>query len=449
MGVNTTTFPTIQQINNLIEFRQAVYQSGLTKGRDALFELMDAMIEREHVDCAAEISLSPFFRRKWSSLYKAVEEGAVDTKFLSRLFVRQVGQTGVQVYPLDSTMWAHPAARTLEGMVYGPSPTKALKRHSIVQGHEYSLLGWTTTPRQSWTPTLTIERVEPTSSSIEVGVRQVQGLCQQRQAEGVTALDVIAADGHYGNHLFFGPLRQERCALLARLRRDRVLYGPPGPYKGRGRHAKHGQRFAFKQPKTWSQSVAEETFEDERWGQVRLRRWNDLHDKKDAQTTLSVICAEVHRERDKPPEPLWLGYKPGHTDYPIRQVWSWFEQRWPIEPGIRFRKQGLFWTLPAFQESHDCDRWTWLNQTAFWFLFLARPLVTDVYLPWQKPTTQLTPARVKRAYPALFSTIGTPAAPPQTRGNSPGWPKGQLRQPKKRHKPVKRRPSKPKKKQVT
>lgn len=446
--MNTTTFPTIQQINNLIEFRQAVYQSGLTKGRDALFELMDAMIERGHADCAAEISLSPFFRRKWSSLYKAVEEGKVDTKFLSSLFVGQVAKTGVQVYPLDSTMWAHPAARTLEGLVYGPSPTKALKRHSIVQGHEYSLLGWTAVPRQSWTPTLTIERVEPTRSSIEAGVRQVQWLCQQRRADGVTALDVIAADGHYGNHHFFGPLRQERCALLARLRRDRVLYGPPGPYKGRGRHAKHGQRFAFKQPKTWSQAVEAEEFEDERWGQVRLRRWNDLHDKKDAQTTLSIICAEVHREREKPPEPLWLGYKPGHTDYPVRQVWSWFEQRWPIEPGIRFRKQGLFWTLPAFQESRDCDRWTWLNQTAFWFLFLARPLVADEHLPWQKPTTKLTPARVKRAYPALFSTIGTPAAPPQTRGNSPGWPKGQPRQPKKRHKPVKRRPFKPKKKQV-
>ncbi len=90
-------------------------QSGLPKGRDALFELMDAMIERGHADCAAEISLSPFFRRQWSSLYKAVEEGEVDTKFLCRLFVRQVAQTGVQVYPLDSTMWAHPASPYLRG----------------------------------------------------------------------------------------------------------------------------------------------------------------------------------------------------------------------------------------------------------------------------------------------------------------------------------------------
>jgi len=447
--VNKSNLSTIQQLNNLIAFRQAVYQTGLTKRQDALFELLDALIERPYADSAAEMSLSPLFRRKWSSLYKAVERGEVDEQSLAALFVRQVPTSGVQVYPLDSTMWAHPAARTLDNMVYGPSPTKALKRHSIVQGHEYSLLGWTAAPRQSWTPTMTIERVLPDGNSIEVGIRQVQWLCGQRQVGGATALDVIVADGHYGNHRFFGPLRHEPCALLARLRRDRVLYGPPGPYKGWGRRPKHGQRFAFKQPQTWG--VPDETveFEDERWGKVRLRRWNRLHDKRDADTLLSVIYAEVHREQEKPPEPLWLGYKPGHTDYPVRTVWSWFDRRWPVEPSIRFRKQGLSWTLPALQESDWCDRWTWLNQTAFWFLYLARPLVSDQYLPWQKPVANLTPARVKRAYPTLFSTIGTPAAPPQTRGNAPGWAKGKPRQQKERHKPVKRGRPKPQKKRFS
>lgn len=446
--MNTTINSTIEQLNNLIEFRQAVYQSGLTTGRDALFELLDGLIERSHADCAAEISLSPMFRRGWSSLYKSVEEGQINESALATLFVGQVPRSGVQVYPLDSTMWAHPAARTLAGMVYGPSPTRALKRHSIVQGHEYSMLGWTSERRQSWVPTMTIERVEPDSSSIAVGVQQVQWLSQQRQSTGSTALDVIVADGHYGNHQFFGPLRGQLCALLARLRRDRVLYQPPGRYKGHGRHPKHGKRFAFKEPETWGCPTQELEFEDERWGQVRLRRWDNLHERQDADTILAVICAEVHREREKPPEPLWLGYKPGHTDYPVRDVWSWFDQRWPIEPSIRFRKQGLFWTLPAWQESTFCDRWTWLIQTAFWFLYLARPWLTDQHLPWQKPVVNLTPARVKRAYPALFGTIGTPAAPPQMRGNAPGWPKGKPRRQKERHKPVKRQPLKPQKKRI-
>lgn len=436
---------TIEQLNKLIEFRQVVYESGLGKRQDALFEAIDGLIEREQAGCGAEISLSPAFRRGWGSLSKAVVKGQVHEKALASLFSRQVPLEGIQLYPLDSTMWAHPAARTLAGMVYSPSPTKALKQHSIVQGHEYSLLGWCPTRRQSWSPTITIERVKPAESVVAVGVRQVQWLCQQRQVQGATALDVVVADGHYGNHHFIGPLRQEPCALLARLRRDRVLYGPPAAYQGRGRPAKHGQRFAFKQPESWHEPVEAVEFRDERWGVVRLRRWNDLHDRQDAETAFAVICAEVQQEQEKPPAPLWLAYKPGHTDYPLRRVWSWFDFRWPIEPGIRFRKQGLHWTLPAWQDSQSCDRWTWLVQTAFWFLFLAQPLLPDHYLPWQKAASQPTPARVKRAFPTLFPQIGTPAAPPQRRGNAPGWPTGKPRTRKSRYKPVKRGPPKPKK----
>ena len=420
-----------------------VYAKGLSKEQDALMELLDALIERTHAGSPAELSLTASFRREWESIYKAVERGKVDEKAMSQLFVKQMPHSGVQVLPLDSTIWAHPAARTLAELVYAVSPTKALKRHSIVQGHEYSLLGWNAERRTSWTPTLTIQRVAATGSSIDVGVEQVRWFCQQRQESHATALDVVVADGHYGNPGFFAPLRTQSCALLARFRRDRVLYGAPGPYKGKGRPAKHGAAFAFKDPTTWGKPVEQCEFIDERWGEVRLRRWDHLHDKQDAQTTLSVICAEVHCQRETPPAPLWLGYKPGHTDFPVREVWSWFERRWPIEPSIRFRKQHLFWTLPAFQRSEICDRWTWLNQTAFWFLFLARPLVADCHLPWQKPVVTRTPERVKRAFPSLFAAIGTPASPPKTRGKSPGWTPNRLRTRKTRHSPLKRGKSRP------
>ena len=40
------------------------------------------------------------------------------------------------------------------------------------------------------------------------------------------------------------------------------------------------------------------------WGQVRLRRWDDLHAKQDAQTIFSVLCCEVHLERAQPPQAL-------------------------------------------------------------------------------------------------------------------------------------------------
>ncbi len=436
--METIKSSTTEQLNKLIEFRQTVYGQILEGMKDVQFELIDALLLRERIDCIAELSLNGAFQRKWSSTYQAIEAGKQSEYWMLQSFIEQVPREGVQIYPLDTTMWAHPKARTLEGQVYGPSPTKALKKHSIVQGHQYSMLTWTPEVRQAWSMTINNQRLEPGQTAIGVGLEQMKALCQARKDPLQRVLDVIVADGHYGNHKFLGGEPDLECARLARMRRDRVLYGEAGQYSGKGRPAVHGQRFAFKEADTWTEPEELEEFEHPRWGKVRLRRFNKLHAKQDANTNFDVILAEVHLERDKPPSPLWLGYVPGHTDYPVKEVWSWFDYRWPIEPSIRFRKQGLFWTLPRLQTAEACDRWTHLVDLAYWQLFLARPLVQDLPLPWQKPQSVLTPYRVKRGLAATFSQIGSPTQPPKTRGKSPGWPVGRSRTKPQRHKPVKR-----------
>ncbi len=128
----------------------------------------------------------------------------------------------------------------------------------------------------------------------------------------------------------------------------------------------------------------------------------------------------------------------GHTPHPLQEVWSWFDYRWPIEPSIRFRKQYLYSTLPYFQDSEACDRWLTLVDIGYWQVFLARQLVSDQPLPWQKAQTTLTPGRVLRRLGIIFAQIGTPAQLPQTRGKSPGWPKGRPRTRPNRYKVTKR-----------
>jgi hypothetical protein len=78
-------------------------------------------------------------------------------------------------------------------------------------------------------------------------------------------------------------------------------------------------------------------FADSRYGTVRLRRRRGLHAKQDATTPFSVICAEVHLEREQPPRPLWLAAMNAPAVSLYRQ-WLWFDQRWPMEPAIAFRK---------------------------------------------------------------------------------------------------------------
>ena len=75
-----------------------------------------------------------------------------------------------------------------------------------------------------------------------------------------------------------------------------------------------------------------------------------------------------------------------------------------------------------------------------WQLWLARGIIEDNPLPWQKPQLKekLTPGRVAQSFSGLLAAIGTPAKLPKPRGKSPGWQKGKIRTKKNRFPIVKK-----------
>jgi hypothetical protein len=266
------------QFTKLIEFRQQLYEHAFSRERDAQFELLDALLLSLGISSYPELSLSPVFRRQWSSVYKAMERGRQDVAWLEQYLVDQIPATDLVILPLDTSGWPHPQARVLKDRQYVYLPLGAVPRHTVVAGHPYSILGWCAEPDSSWALPLSIARVGSDETDVAVGVRQVKTFCEQRGSRVLgQALHVVAADAKYGNQRFLGALRDTECGVLARLRRDRVLYGPPGPYSGRGRPRVHGPRFAFKEPESWPLPDAECQLEDERWGQVHIRRWDQLH----------------------------------------------------------------------------------------------------------------------------------------------------------------------------
>ncbi len=420
----TTKPSTTEQLNKFIEFRQSIYEQALTHERDAQYELIEAMLLSPSVQSFPELSQSPVFQRRWPSVYTAIERGQIDEEWLRTYLIKNLAPQSTTVWALDTSVWPRPRTRTLEDLRYEQSPTQAIQTYSTVKGYAYSSLAWIPERGRSWALPVDTRRVVGHQTAVEVGVEQVKTLCAHRP---VDVIDVIVGDGSYGNHRFLGALKDHPCTVIVRLRCDRVLYGAPPPYQGHGRPRVHGARFAFKEPETWGPPAADVQFEDPPYGQVRLRTWHELHATQDASTVFSVLLAEVHLERDKPPKPLWLGYQNAPETCRAQTLWAWFDQRWPIEPAYRFRKRRLYWTLPQFQQPERCERWTLLVDIAYWHIFLARDLVTDQPLPWQKPQAVLTPGRVTVGLGALFAQIGSLTRSPQTRGKSPGWPTGRAR----------------------
>jgi hypothetical protein len=80
-----------------------------------------------------------------------------------------------------------------------------------------------------------------------------------------------------------------------------------------------------------------------------------------------------------------------------------------------------------------------------WELWLARDIVSDNPLPWQRRIDKLTPGRVAQAMGGVLAAIGTPAKAPKPRGKSPGWKTGQPRQRRINYPVVKKRTYKPRK----
>ncbi|MHB8288432.1 MAG: hypothetical protein ACYDEY_04200 [Acidimicrobiales bacterium] len=70
------------------------------------------------------------------------------------------------------------------------------------------------------------------------------------------------------------------------------------------------------------------------------------------------------------------------------------------------------WTTPSVCTPEQADRWTWLIVAGYTQLRLARGLIADLRLPWERPQDPrlLTPARVRKGFRRLGAIIGTPAA---------------------------------------
>jgi hypothetical protein len=94
------------------------------------------------------------------------------------------------------------------------------------------------------------------------------------------------------------------------------------------------------------------------------------------------------------------------------------------------------------------DRWTWLVLAGYTQLRLARAAACDQRLSWERPRPQprLSPYRVRRGFPRLLCTLGSPATTPKPAGRSPGRPKGRTSGPAARYPAIKKPTRKPRKK---
>lgn len=437
----------------LIDFRRSL-RSCLSPWGDALFELCDAALcASAPVGSVPSLSLEPEFRRSHGSLYKALSDGGVAAGQLRELLVEHRPPEWPLVFAVDASTWDRCDAECSPERGFHYSASKHSAGQPIVAGWSYQWICQLNWAPDSWTAPTDVMRISPSMDAASATVEQVHRLVNLLPADADVPLFVFDA-GYDGIALGAG-LSDTRAQVLVRISSTRVFHPDPPPRASatRGRPRRHGARFALSDESTWTIPDAQLTTSARRYGNVTVSAWHNLHPKlhgrgrwRDCDEPPIVKGSVIRVEVEHLPKPtgrikktLWLWWS-GDGEPDLDLCWRAYLRRFDIEHTFRFLKGTLGWTTPAVCTPDQADRWTWLVLAAYTQLRLARGLVCDLRLPWERSCdpNKLTPARIRRGFRRLRATIGTPANPPKYTSPGPGRPKGTRRPPRTRHPAIKR-----------
>ena len=130
-------------------FREEVFGC-LGRRRDALFELVDGLLAAESMPSLPHLSLLPVHRRGWGSVYAALAVGEVDAERLATVLAAQALRVAHPVFAVDASTWARCDAECSPGRGFYYSPTRHSAGQPIVAGWcPARISGWPLPPRSA------------------------------------------------------------------------------------------------------------------------------------------------------------------------------------------------------------------------------------------------------------------------------------------------------------
>ena len=443
----------------LARFRRDFYGC-LTARADELFELADAVLCTDGpVRDMAGLSLVPGHRRGHGALYDAVNCGRADIGRLRRVLAGLPlprGADGRLMLAVDVSNWLRPEAVTSPDRLFCHVYGRGKGQAQMIPGWPYSVVAALEPGRTSWTAVLDAVRLGPDDDQIAVTAAQVRGVITRlieagHWRPGDAPILVIFDAGYDLARLAF-LLADLPAQVLGRLRSDRVMQLPASarPPGTRGRPRRHGGELALSDPGTWPAPAVATSTLTSRYGMAAAAAWDRVHARLthraawlDHDSPLPVIEGTLirlqvdHLPGDRAPKPVWLWWSgTGAAPAEVDRCWQAFLRRFDLEHTFRLFKQVLGWTAPKIRDPAAADRWTWLIIACHSQLRLARPLAADLRLPWERPAPpgRLTPARVRRGFRNLRTTLPCPAGAPKPGKPGPGRPPGSKnRHPAARH----------------
>lgn len=366
---------TQQTIAQLKEFRQQLYQNLLSRA-DASMDLLDALSSNTTAKSVVELSLSPLFRREYSSLQDAIdnffqassaEKAEEERRVLEQTFMRLITaqlptpqRRKFWLFGIDVTPLPRPFARTLPDRTFVHRPNTIRGNKPIAIGHQYSWL--VNFPEKeskrppSWVVPMLVRRVTSEMTPNQVGAEQTAALMKDETLPFHDDLCVEVADSAYSVTPFLGRVaKHDNLVIVARLRGNRVLYRVPTAADDHrlGHPTWYGERFDLRDPTTWSEpdEIAETAYTSRRGRTytVQIEGWHNLlmRGKRDLpmhQHPFTIVRIRLLDTAGRPAfeHALWLVvFGTRGRELSLVEVWEAYCQRYAVEHFFRFGKQHL------------------------------------------------------------------------------------------------------------
>jgi hypothetical protein len=471
----------------LEQFRLDLYEA-LPYRRDTLLDLLDALSSNTTARSVVELSLSPFFRREYSSITDGIdnffqattpEKKAEERREWEQKLVRVVApylappkERKFWLFGIDVTPQPRPFAKTLADRTYVYQPNTLKGNKPVNIGHQSSVLAYLPEKGEQaapWIVPLNVRRVSSEEKKNEAGAEQVKELISDEKLPFSGKLKVLVGDSDYSTRSFLGEVygneadqagkkKSDEQVAMVRSAGNRTFYHAPPEIEGKnpvGHPIWYGEPFRLSDEETWGKPDGEEwtTWTTHRGKEydVRLRGWPNIRmtgtkDYPMHEYPFTLIRVDVLDEEGKPvfKRPMWLivmGKR--REEVSLGESWKAYGQRVDLEHYFRFGKQKLLLNAYQTPDVEHQENWGQIVQLAYIFLWLAAGLVEDMPRPWEKPAPKgeeemASPARAQRGFGGIISQFGTPAKVPKPRGYSPGRAKGEKPEPRKRHSVIKK-----------
>lgn len=226
-------------LERLRAFRHAFYTAFGCR-RDALVEIIDALLITPVIEHPVHRSLAPGFQRTWGSVYDALNAGTMSLPRLEYLVAAQPLETPTAWYAIDASVWPRCDAETSPDQGYYHHHTRHSNGQPIVAGWNYSWLVQLPERCSSWTVPLRMRRMPPGENANQVAAEQIRSFLCQRGAG--KPHPIFTFDAGYDPVQLGVALKGVDASALVRLRSGRCFYADPpqGPTGGRPR--RHGTR---------------------------------------------------------------------------------------------------------------------------------------------------------------------------------------------------------------